>query len=153
MTDTNILNPLPNKKSLLGRNKKPTIKQVRALQYISQGMSKRQAMIKAGYSKSSADAPGQMLMKREGTKQLLDSFKLDLIRAGLTGEHWANKIFEWSEATKIDHSSTGPDLDVPDYDTQIKGFDRWHKVMAPEGQTSGVKRKLTIEEFIGDASK
>ena len=139
----------PVKKSLLGRNKKPTMKQVRALQYISQGMSKRQAMIKAGYAESSASAPGNMLMKRAGVKQLLDSFKLDLIRAGLTGEHWANKILEWSDATKIDHSQTGPDLNVPDYDTQIKGFDRWHKVMAPESEPSGIKRKLTIEEFIG----
>lgn len=126
----------------------PTIMQVRALQYINQGMSKRAAMIKAGYSKSSAINPGKVLMNKKGVKNILISMAGELNDAGLTTEYMVAKFKEWLEAEKSSESGKSPD-----YEIQLKAYKEWKKVMDEQaGDTlkPGVKRKLTIEEFIKD---
>lgn len=137
---------LPQKKP---RRVKPSIRQIRALQYKNQGMSTRQAMIKAGYSKNSSGQPGRLLYGTGGVKQILDSMAGELNDAGLTTKYMVGKFKEWMEAEKVHTSHTEPDRTVPDYDVQLKAYDRWEKVMTPKDIGGGkVKRKLTIEEFV-----
>lgn len=139
------------------RRRKPTVRQVLALKYINQGMSKRQAMLKAGYSPFVAATPGKRLMNSEGVAQLLGKMQGELQDAGLTSKYMALKFKEWIEAKKWMTSHTEPDREVPDYDTQIKAFDRWEKAMGGISTQKGkVKRQLTVTEFIeggdGDAN-
>lgn len=137
------------KKEKQRRHRPATLKQIKALQYINQGFSKRQAMIKAGYSAKTAASPSIHLMNKVGVKDILYGMAGDLVDAGLTKEFITLKIKEWFEAQKVDHSHTGPDTLVPDYDTQIKAYDRWEKIMEQQiNPEKKVKRKLTIEEFV-----
>src|SRR6185369_10910459 len=83
---------------------KPTIKQIMALKYINEGMSKRQAMIKAGYSPYVAERPTDRLMNAQGTKVALASMASELENSGLTITYMAGKFKEWMDATKIQTS-------------------------------------------------
>lgn len=134
--------------------RQPTLKQIRALQYRNQGMSKRAAMMKAGYSKGAYNNPGAVLMKSRGVKQIINSMAGDLEDAGLTAEFMSLKFQEWISATKVHSSPTGPDRDVPDYQTQLRAYKAWKDIIDAErgtGDDKGkVKRKLTIEEFVTD---
>lgn len=131
------------------RMRNPTIRQIKALQYVNQGMSKRQAMKKAGYSKAVWNHNSSTLMKKQGVQQMLGSMQGKLTDAGLTTEYMAKKFKEWLEAQKIHTSHTEPDREVPDYDTQIKAYDRWEKVIGVTQGTKGkVKRQMTVTEFV-----
>lgn len=130
---------------------KPTVKQIAALNYINQGMSKRQAMIRAGYSVSTARYPKGNLMVSNGAKQTMESLKEELINKGLTVEYMAGKIKEWIDAKKIITSHTGPDFEFPDWEVQIKGFKEYGKIMgfdSSQDEIAKVKRKMTITEFV-----
>lgn len=133
--------------------RRATLKQVLALKYINQGMSKRQAMIKAGYSPSTAENPKMKLFAKSGTQRLIDTLKSEMVNQGLMPNYVAGKFKQWFEAKKIDHSHTGPDKEVDDYDTQLKAFEKWEKVMGIEETDPKVRRKLTIEEFIQGTDK
>ena len=80
-------------------NLKATQKQITALQLINQGMSPTQAMLKAGYSKSSARIPKQALLTSQAVTSVVDKFKLELQDAGLTTAYMAAKFQEWLTAT------------------------------------------------------
>lgn len=136
--------------------RQPTIKQIRALQYRNQGMTKRAAMKKAGYSPAAYNNPGATLMKSRGVKQILQSMAGDLEDAGLTAEFMAQKFQEWISAKKIHTSMTEPDREVPDYQTQLRAYKAWKDIVDAErgsGEDKKVKRKLTIEEYIQDGEK
>lgn len=132
----------------------PTLKQIKALQFINQGNSPRRAMIKAGYSLSGAAAhPGRDLFAKDGVKRMISTMAGELASEGLTMKYMVGKFKEWLEATKSTNSFTEPDKNVPDYAVQLKAYQEWKKIMDqyeasinPEGQQ--IKRRLTIDEFV-----
>ena len=147
-------------------NLKPTTRQILLLKYVNSGMTKKAAMLKAGYSLQSADHGSTAVMKTRRMQAALAYLKNELVDAGLTTQYMAGKIKEWVDAKRempeiIDRDDKGrPVYDyvkVPDYDTQIKGYDRWEKQMglseAGNQPTGPLKRKLTIEEFIMEPEK
>lgn len=133
--------------------KKPTLKQIQALQYINQGMSKRQAMLKAGYALDTAGHPDRTLMKADGVKMIGRSMYMELAQAGITSEFMIEKFKEWLNATKSTNSFTEPDKSVPDYAIQMKAYQEWKKIVdmydAENNPKNGqIKRTLTISEFV-----
>jgi len=138
----------PQEKVIRRRKKQPTVKQIKAIQYINQGMSQRQAMLKAGYSDVTARTSStRVLMKSRGVRDLLAGMAGELQDAGLHNKYMVDKFKEWLEATKVNNSPTEPDRVVPDYQTQLAGYDRWKKIMDDQapGNTGKVKRKITLE--------
>ncbi len=128
------------------QRRKPTNKQIKFLHYLSQGYCKRQSMLKAGYSVSSANVPKNLLSKPT-MQAAMETMTDTLVRSGLTAEYAAAKLAEMLEATKIVNSK-----EVPDYTTQLKAFDIWLDVIK-EAEKQGnakesPKRSLTITEFI-----
>lgn len=148
----NPIAPPPKKKF----SRKPTIKQIKTVQYMAMGMSRHAAMKKAGYSPNTyvhariGHAPFE---KSQGVQQILSSMIGHLTTEGLTTEAMAIKFKEWINAQKIHSSHTEPDREVPDYETQIKAYDRWSKLLGiQEGEIGKgkIKRQMTVTEFIND---
>ena len=148
--------------------RKPTLKQIKALRYIQGGMTKRQAMLKAGYSKGAAMNPGTRLMKTKGVQNSLMAFSKKLAEDGLTDTYMVKKFKEWLEAQRTvsalvvggkgdsAKASTTDFIEVPDYKVQLEAYKEWKKIMDQQEEWSKsdgkgqMKRKLTIEEFITD---
>lgn len=131
--------------------KQPTLKQIKAIKYINQGMSAYKAMQKAGYSQETSMKPSQNLFNKRGVQSLILTMGHEMAAEGLTSKYMVAKFKEWMEAQKIHTSHTEPDREVPDYDVQIRAYDRWEKVMTRGQEQMGlgtVKRKITLEEFI-----
>lgn len=126
--------------------KRASIKQVRTLQYLSQGMSKRQAMIKAGYSISSANQATRVLASKS-MNDLIYSFGDKLLKIGLTPDYMVEKIKEWFKATKLVNGR-----EVPDYEIQLRTHDIWREYMSEIDQQPA-KRKITLEEWLRSEQK
>lgn len=136
----------------------PTLKQIKALQYINMGMSKRQALLKAGYSIEVAGHPGRAFIHKTGVKKMLNSMAMELADEGLTTQYMVNKFKEWMEAQKVEHSPVAPDKEVPDYQVQLKAYGEWKKIVdqhqAENNPANGqLKRRLTIDEFVTGKEK
>lgn len=139
---------VPEVKVRKKRRDKPTLKQIKALQYKNQGMSTRKAMMKAGYGDVAANHPGKHFWPSKGVQTALASFKGEVIDQGLNTKYMAAKFKEWLEATKVQTSHTEPDRKVPDYDVQIKAYDRWGKIMEDKPLEGKIKRQMTVTEFV-----
>lgn len=144
---TNIIEdkPVGEKKR---RNRKPSIKQTKALQYMNQGNSMRKSMQMAGY-KSLANQ-GKRFFEFKGAQRALESMAGYLEQQGLTNQYMAQKIKQFTEAEKIHSSIKEPDRVVPDYRTQIEGVKLWREILDNnmKSQQGVKKRELTITEFI-----
>ena len=127
-------------------NLKATQKQITALQLINQGMSPTQAMLKAGYSKSSARIPKQALLTSQAVTSVVDKFKLELQDAGLTTAYMAAKFQEWLTAT-TEHGK-------PDYQTQQQAYRFFKEVViepdiVKKNDPNLISRKtISLEEYI-----
>jgi hypothetical protein len=104
-------------------------------------------MKEAGYSKSTL-IQSYKFKKSPTVQRMMIGLAGKLQDKGLTVDYLADKFMEWLNAEKPFSSHTEPDKSVPDYDTQIKAYDRVKEVLNPKFETPGVKRKLTIEEFV-----
>lgn len=150
------------------RRRQATLRQIKAIKYLSEGMSKRAAMMKAGYAVTTAMHEAHKLTTSTAVEGLLDKLKDDLAQKGLTTDKIADKFVEWLDAQRTvgarvvvkreggelptAESRTDDFIEVPDYDTQIKAYDRWKGIMdSGDKKDKGIKRKLTIEEFISDS--
>lgn len=112
---------------------------------MNQGMSARQAMLKAGYSEYVANNPGSRLLRSNAIINMVDQMKNELHRHDITAAYLATKFKQWLEATK-----TAPILgEIPDYQTQIAAYDRLKDIygIKPEPNKE-LKRRITLEEFI-----
>ena len=65
---------------------KPTEKQRLAFENIQSGMSKREAMLKAGYSLKTSGNPKEKLVETRGYQELVNEYRGHLVRAGITPE-------------------------------------------------------------------
>ena len=113
------------------RRRKPTDLQKDAIEILTTNkkISKRQAMIQAGYSKTTASHPKQNLIDAPGTKTAIEQMKEKLAGRGITIDYMAEKYKEWMEAKKIKGSMTEPDKIVPDYETQLKAKDDVNRIL------------------------
>ena len=96
--------------------KQPSVRQIQAFHYINQGMSKRAAMIKAGYSPSTANQ-AMRVIHTQSMKAVTQSFADQLENEGLTTQYLAWKLKELVDATKFVDG-----VIVPDYKTQIEAM-------------------------------
>lgn len=119
---------------------KPTAKQIKALSYRLQGYTRRQSLIRAGYSLKYASQPGRTF-RSPVLKNLLASMQEEFQRQGITQTFIAAKFKEWFDA-KDRHRD-------PNYEVQLKAFDRFKSVIDQENdQKSQITRRITLEEFI-----
>lgn len=99
---------------------KTTDKQAKAMQLIREGKNPTQAMKEAGYSESTSSHPDTNLLQLKGAQSIIEQYKAEYLKLGITPRYMAKKTSEWLEATKIKSSMTEPDRVVPDYQTQLK---------------------------------
>ena len=121
------------------RQRVPSKKAVQALEFMSRGMTKRQAMIKAGYSKTTAANPGNNLLKQSTILSALDRMKLTLENRGITDIYLAEKL---AELAKSDNPKTF-----------YMAYDRITKVVGIEPTTkpeNTPKRQITFTEWVTD---
>jgi len=113
------------------KRRKPTVLQRKATELLALNpkLSKRQAMIQAGYSEVSASHPKQNLVETSGAKTAIEEMKEKLIGRGITIDYMAEKYKEWMEAKKVKGSMTEPDKIVPDYETQLKAKDDVNRLL------------------------
>ncbi len=127
----------------MGRKVPPTQKQQLALQYISQGLNKKNAMIKAGYSPATARVPSK-LMRSKNIESAMERLQHELVSIDVTIPYLAQKIKSTLEAKK-DTSE--------DYTTQLQGLKMAKDILIPlpkKNDDRPLKRKLTIEEFLNE---
>lgn len=114
--------------------------QLKALTLHAQGLTKTEAVKKAGYSKSVQNVPSQVFT---GTAivSAVDRFKLQLKDVGLTTEYWATKFKQWSEH--------------PDPKTQQEAYKLYreialaNEIKKPE---DSIKRTVTLTEYLNPAT-
>ena len=135
------------------RRRTPTLKQIKTLQLINQGYSTRRAMKEAGYANGSLNKSHIIISKNPTVQRMKIGLEHKLWEKGLTTEFLADKFMEWINAQKPFSSHTEPDKMIPDYDTQLKAFDRAKEIMNPQEPNKGIKRKLTITEFVNDGEE
>ena len=134
---------LRNRKVLL-----PSKRQMRFVAYVKQGLSQREAALKAGYSKSISNSVIQ-IRKSPNVQMMLDTMRQELLNKGLNAEKMATKMTEWMDAEQERVTKTGEVVKVKDYKTQISAYDRWKDIMQPkEQQKSGSGKKITLEEWV-----
>ncbi len=115
---------------------KPSVRQIKTLQLISQGLSKRQAMIKSGYSVSSANQAKHIFDKKT-MQSLIQSYNGLFEKQGITPEFIAAKFVEW--------------FNSPDEKIQLQAYDRYEKIVGINHENNnppGIKRTISIEEFV-----
>jgi len=131
------------------RRGQPTVKQVKALQNINQGMSVRKALIEAGYSIKTANK-STLFFKAKGVQSAIMGLKMEIQNIGITNKRIAAKFNEWIDAKKKISTKQGIIIDE-DYPTQLAAFDRMKDIWnADENPGGKVKRKLTIEEYVNE---
>lgn len=141
------------------QHRQATVRQIKTLILMNQGKSKHRAMLEAGYARDVAEKPRRDFFKSPAVQAMIQTMATELANEGLTVEYMKGKFKEWLEAQKVDHSHTEPDQLVPDYDVQLKAYDKWKKIMDEHnegvmGNTKGkMTRKLTIEEFVSDSDQ
>lgn len=103
---------------------KPTKKQRKAFENIEAGMSKRQAMLAAGYSLKSAGNPKQELLETKGYQQLVNEYRAHLKNAGITPEILADiqaeGLFDQDARVRLEYiKETKKDLGMVNNDNSI----------------------------------
>ena len=72
-------------------------------------------------------------------------------KAGLDEAFMVKKMKEWADAKKtIRTTEEGEEISTPDYGIQLRAYDRWEKLMNPEGKIKQAekKREITFTEWI-----
>ena len=109
--------------------KKPTQMQLLAIQHLKAGLTKQQAMLKAGYSEVSSRNPKINLMDRAGTKTLIEQYREQLRKAGVSidvlAEVEAAGLFDENGAVRLGYlkenkKSLGLSVEEPIQQTNIQ---------------------------------
>ena len=120
----------------MARHKAPTKKQLTAMSLISKGMSPTQAMLKAGYSKSSSRIPKQALFKSAGVMNVIEQMQGQLLDDGITPLFLAHQLakFAKSENPKV----------------FAMAYDRISKIIGIEASKNEepIKRQITLTEYL-----
>ena len=124
------------------RDRKPTIKQIKALKFKAQGYSARASLLKAGYSENVANTSTHYF-NNKGMQLAVASIKGYLNKMGKDDETIASKISEFIDAKRVTKNG-----DVADYPTQIQGVKIYLDLDAKKPQDNLKKREMTITEYI-----
>lgn len=86
---------------------KPTEKQTKTFQHMKKAKSLQEAMLKGGYSKTSAIDPSKNFLEREGVKPLIEEYREHLINAGISSELLAEiqaeGLFDQNASTRLSY--------------------------------------------------
>lgn len=120
---------------------------------IAKPISKRQAMLKAGYSPMSALNPKQNLMETQAIRSIIDKFHLQLKNEGITTEIVAKKYAEHLNAQKpiIDLKTGEVIAEVPDYKTQTEARKDLKDIFGltpTKEDVKNVSRTITLTEYL-----
>src|ERR1035437_6330753 len=83
----------------MAKNQVPTLKQIKTLQYMNQGMTVHRAMKEAGYSKASL-VTSSKFKKSPVVQKMMSGLKSKLVDKGFTVDFLADKFMEWINAEK-----------------------------------------------------
>jgi len=137
-----------------------TRKQLAMAHYLMQGYSKRQALLKAGYSVKVAQRYTYQTSTVKTVMTYLEGMKGKLEERGINNDYIADKFKTWFEAQKViaarnpskeADEHTNDFIEVPDYDTQLKAYDRFEKIVNPvkmNPQDGMKKREISLTEWI-----
>jgi phage terminase small subunit len=119
---------------------KQTTKQARASALITSGIEPTQAMRIAGYSASTLRNPKMNLLDKRQVKPLIEQFRIELKRQGITMAYRVNKLKQFLEANKKDKE---------DYSVQMEALKILNNLddLKPDRHMDRVTRRMTIEEF------
>lgn len=117
--------------------KHPTEKQMIATQLIAKGMSGHKAMLKAGYSKSTALNAKQNLLMSPNITKIIDRMKIRLESEGITGEYLAAKLGQFAK-------DDNPKVFFPAYD-RIKDVIGITPNIKDDPE---IKRQFTFTEYV-----
>lgn len=124
-----------------------TRQQLRMIEGLMKGLKPTQAALNAGY-KPTVKRNITTLMGRKVIRTLMSTLANKFDNAGLTMDFWVDRFKEWASAKKPVVTKEGVKK-YPDYDTQIKSFDRYKEVIKDD-EHKGSGRKISFEEWIND---
>ena len=121
----------------MAKNKvKPTEKQIKTFQHMKKAKSLQDAMLKGGYSYKSSIAPTKNFLDREGTKQLIEQYRDDLINAGISmellAEIQAEGLFDQNSGIRLGY---------------LKETKKDFGITTQDNKPEGLKRRVIAEEF------
>jgi hypothetical protein len=128
-----------------GRRRKLTKKQMGMAKYMLEGYTRRQAMLKAGYSQHVADK--SVLSQQKTVLSFFEGVRGRFSKLGINEDFMAEKMAEWLNADKTIVTKNG-EVSVPDYKTQIEAYDRFSKLIDPVKTDKGKKREIKLTEWI-----
>lgn len=145
------------------RYRRMTPKQKKVAEHLLKGFSRRQAMIRAGYSSRMVKQLNTRKYNRTALT-FVEGMVERLQRKGITTDHLAGKLSEWMEAKKTvsaripgkkaDEQTDDLIYDVPDYETQIKAYDRVERILNPidRSKNNGYKKKreITFTDWVNE---
>lgn len=102
--------------------RKPTVMQAKALELIRKGTPPTVAMRQAGYTPKTAEAPSQNLLRSAGAVSVIEQYRAEFTRVGVTPKYMAAKAKELMEAETVKSSMTGPDVRIPDNRTRLEAW-------------------------------
>ena len=119
------------------------------MELIREGVPPTRAMREAGYSEQTSGSPKENLLVSAGAKTIIEQYKAEYSRVGITPQYLAAKTAEWLEAQKVisarvilkkdsptsqaegelplANSRTDDFIEVPDYQTQLKAAEMVRK--------------------------
>ncbi len=119
---------------------KPTLKQAKALELIREGMKPGPAMREAGYSEKTSEAPHRNLLSLAGVAVIIEDYKAEYARVGITPSYMIAKTAQWLEAKKqigavilidkagkVVKAENEGMIEVDDYQIQIKAAEMVRK--------------------------
>lgn len=128
-----------------GRRRKLTQKQMGMAKYMLEGYTRRQAMLKAGYSENVANK--SILSNQKTVLSFFEGVRGRFSKLGINEDFMAEKMAEWLNADKTIVTKNG-EVSVPDYKTQIEAYDRFSKLIDPVKTETGKKREIKLTEWI-----
>lgn len=122
--------------------RKATKKQLTAIQLINQGLPMGEAMIRAGYSESTARSPKQALFMSSAILDVREKTKLELENAGLAIPFLVQQYKRFLTAQKTDNDDYAIQLKATKDLLELHGFKQEKKTEEPP------KRQITITEWL-----
>jgi len=108
-----------------------------------------EAMRRAGYKPKTSWSPKQNFLGLKGTVVAMEQWREALRGSGLDEAKLIAKYNEWIDAVKIKSSLTGPDIEVPDYETQLKIKDDVRRDLGlPMEEKPAVELNVTLANLI-----
>lgn len=133
---------------------KPTKMQAKAMELIREGEKPTVAMRKAGFKESTSQAPSRNLLRSAAVQSIIEQYKAEYLKVGITPQYLARKTAEWLEATKQISARTGGTanaetddfIEVPDYQTQLKAAELVRKDwgMVSESPTNNIGVSVVV---------